>query len=345
MVLHRRPGFTLIELLVVIAIIAIIMGLLLPAVQQVRAAAARMESANNLKQLGIAAHAFNDTNKKLPPTFGWRPKLPAGQIYVENGAFGTGFFHLLPYVEQETLFRQSKGRQFYTYNILPSYKYSGSYTYPDPTYGYIYSYTYSYTNYPQYKPIPGGGVAYWANRLSGTVPVYLSQSDESLYSNHGPYSSYLMNEEVFDKEMAIQQIADGAAYTVLFAEGYFNCYGSGPSRYGYWNQSYPGYSYTYTITYTYTGSYYKQRGYTTTTYSGGYGFRNTPSFRRAGAKIFQIHPPLGRCDGDVPQGLSTGVLQLTLADGSVQSFGRGMSGPIWNAYLTPRGRESVSNNW
>jgi len=124
--LQKRSAFTLIELLVVIAIIAILIGLLLPAVQKVREAAARAKCQNNLKQIALACHNYASANTYLPPgdlsqSFNPPPQSIGSHFYQEVGVLVI----ILPYIEQDNLFRMMQAGVPSDYFTIVGNKYDG----------------------------------------------------------------------------------------------------------------------------------------------------------------------------------------------------------------------------
>jgi len=178
--LRNRRAFTLIELLVVIAIIAILIGLLLPAVQKVREAAARIQSQNNLKQIGLALHSHNDTLGSLPSNGNWgygaSPTAPASN----NGSWA---YKILPFVEQDAMYRN--------FNVNVNLK-----TFMSPARG-------------------GPGFATDGNGASGWSP---SRSIGATTDYAGNWNVLNDSSSTNLANFSIQRIADGSSNTIVVGE-------------------------------------------------------------------------------------------------------------------------------
>jgi prepilin-type N-terminal cleavage/methylation domain-containing protein len=198
---RKRLAFTLIELLVVIAIIAILMGLLLPAVQKVREAADRSQAQNHLRQLALASHSHCDAAGFLPPVMGWKPARQ------EGGMVGTAMFFLLPYVEEDNRFRQAFG---------PLTGLRGP-TMPG-------------------TPSSAPPNALRGNRIGGLIKMFTAAADPTKADNP---TSFFPNREVFNGYLRVEQIGDGTSQTAMWGEGYRKCSNSagGETRHGEWNMS------------------------------------------------------------------------------------------------------------
>jgi prepilin-type N-terminal cleavage/methylation domain-containing protein/prepilin-type processing-associated H-X9-DG protein len=225
-----RSGFTLIELLVVIAIIAVLIGLLLPAVQKVREAAARIQCANNLKQIALAAHNYHEVNEVFPNIFYGAYNYSGSEKIV---GYANVLIPLLPYLEQQALYEQ-----FYAY-VINNYVTTPS-IYPQNMMGYGFV-TYD-NNGPHFDPttapqlvgavVPGfvcpsdalppqpvpdtgfvlaPGLFYGLTSYAGNTGVDGSFLFEGVFTtNFGPGSS----------TVRMTDITDGTSSTFLFGEHY-----------------------------------------------------------------------------------------------------------------------------
>jgi prepilin-type N-terminal cleavage/methylation domain-containing protein len=309
-----RPAFTLIELLVVIAIIAILIGLLLPAVQKVRESAARSQCANNLHQLGIAAHQLHDTYQVMPPQYGYYP--PAG------GNFGTLFFHLLPAIEQQNVQHVAAtgaGGNFTSYFGAPFTKQPHAYdlrmsgmegavvkTYLCP----------SDATAPQVNPNWGwSGASYAGNfrvfgNLQGTAVVTVDNGVNGAQIPRWQGSPRLAG-----------SFSDGTAYTILFAEKIGICDTSG---------SYP------------TGQADGGNMWTRWDWLD-YWQPTFAAFITGPSSLFQADPEPttngGPCNPRLAQSQHTAGMNVCLADGSVRFLNGGMTGATWWALCTPAGSD------
>jgi len=278
-------GFTLIELLVVIAIIAILIGLLLPAVQKVREAAARTQSSNNLKQLALAMHSCADANQEnMPGLYGNFPGT--------NGAFGTVFFHLLPYIEQDNIYKGANG---YVYN-------NNSNAGGQPTH---------YLPIKSYQA-PGEGSTSGGQIWAGGWAISNYGANYNVFGGNVTEGSWSWDAK---PRLPASFSPDGTSNTMIFAEKYARCGGSGGSlwAHGNWNPAWMSMF----------GSYW----------AGGTGV------------TFQATPTQAQCNPYQAQSFSTAGIQVGMGDGSARMVSAGVSSTTWWFATTPRGGEVLGSDW
>jgi prepilin-type N-terminal cleavage/methylation domain-containing protein len=344
---RMRRAFTLIELLVVIAIIAVLIGLLLPAVQRVREAAARTKCRNNLHQIVLACHNANDANGRLPPQAG---------NYA--GAYDAPLmFHLLPFIEQKSVWQTV---HLYDSSAVPPQTVVNLGAVHDTG-----------VPWPLWESVTGAaGTPQFVRTVR--MPVYQCPTDPTIgvsktlilpsvsydYDWGDGDASYGSNYKVFggdndsawdSKAKLASSFTDGMSNTIMWAEKYARCDQNEHGGCFWYRGVYQGKGNTGPGTGTidsYPGDH------NSCVFGGGIGL-DTTWFQGPG-HTFQVQPaypiyygpgtPPSQCDKRLPS-TSHLLLHAALADGSVRAISPSITGATWWALVTPHAGDIPGPDW
>jgi prepilin-type N-terminal cleavage/methylation domain-containing protein/prepilin-type processing-associated H-X9-DG protein len=308
----KRFGFTLIEQLVVIAIIAILIGLLLPAVQKVREAAARAQCVNNLKQLGVALHNLSDTNRVLPPcaaSGGGDPIMVAGPYHGATGF--TVFDWLLPFVEQPNLYRLSNR------SILTQVEGSPVYAHAIPLY-----------QCPS-DPSPSGAGNHLAATPNQGADGYAVGNYAANYQVFGKPDAPTADQRREGASRLPASFRDGTSNTLVFTERYGTCSltGVGPND-GFaclWSDSWQSWRPLVCVN----------------------NFSQEPDTQGyQPCNLFQVQPVWNlTCDSSRAQSPHSGGINVGLGDGSVRFVLASVSPTTWANACDPRDGNPLGSDW
>jgi prepilin-type N-terminal cleavage/methylation domain-containing protein len=354
----RSPshGFTLIELLVVIAIIAVLIGLLLPAVQKVREAAARTTCSNNLKQIGLAVHNYPDSTGRIPQI--WMQNY-SGPGRASPRTTGSMFYFILPYMEQQAVYDSgsapSLGLRYAGHaandKVIKTYLCPSDPTNPSNLDDRGESYVPNYTG-SQFTNAITGQVAVTGMCYAGNVLVFDPNPVECIENPSPMGFSCSSSGETGRAQLTLPTaMPDGLSNTVCFAHRYKVCSSTiyGTTRNPWWanprnsggTKQTPGFGFA-----EYSRDNKQQPNSAFLVLGSGASFSSGTYAGAPGTGIpFQVAPPPDGCQQNVTQSPHTSVTMVGLGDGSVRSVSPSIATQTWYNACHPNDGRALASDW